>query len=156
MYNPEGILRAESLTLPVHDGTVDRVTLHSVFTHMFREPIAHYLREIRRCLTDSGSSWLPFFLVDGSNGDAEHSPGPFQFQHHHPQATRINDPAHPEAAVAFSLQSVEEMARDANLRIIDVHPGRWREPLSGATNGQDLVILRPATLTGPQASLSMR
>ena len=144
MYNPEGVLRAESLTLPLRDGSVDRVVLHSVFTHMFREPIAHYLREIRRCLADSGLVMASFFLVD-STVDAAPPSGPLQFQHHHPEATRINDPAHPEAAVAFSLHRVEEMTREANLRIVDVHRGRWRDPSSGAPNGQDLVILAPST-----------
>ena len=145
MYNPEGVVRAESLTFPLGDRSVDRVVLHSVFTHMFREPIAHYLREIRRCLTDTGLVMASFFLVDDSESGSAPSHGPLQFQHHHPEATRINDPAHPEAAVAFSLSRVEEMARLANMRIIDVHRGRWREPSSAAPNGQDLVILGPLT-----------
>ena len=57
MYNPQGSQKAESMTLPLGDGSVDRVVLHSVFTHMFRDPIAHYMREIRRCSADSVSSW---------------------------------------------------------------------------------------------------
>jgi ubiquinone/menaquinone biosynthesis C-methylase UbiE len=145
MYNPQGALQAETLTLPVDDGSVDRVVLHSVFTHMFRTPIAHYLREIRRCLDDSGLVMASFFLVDDSAVDVTPFCGPLRFRHRHPEATRINDPAHPEAAVAFSLSAVERMARDADLRILDVHPGRWRDPSAGAPNGQDLVILVPAT-----------
>jgi hypothetical protein len=144
MYNPDGKLRAESMTLPLRDGSVDRVVLHSVFTHMFRESIAHYLREIRRCLNDAGLVMASFFLVDDAAVDAGSSSGPLQFQHRHPEATRINDPAHPEAAVAFSLHGVEQMASDANLRIVNVHRGRWSEPSSGAPNGQDLVILGPS------------
>ena len=148
MYNPQGHQKAESMTLPLGDGSVDRVVLHSVFTHMFREPIAHYMREIRRCLADSGLVMASFFIVDrdttvvSSTGSLA---GPLQFRHHHPEATRINDPKHPEAAVAFSFDRIEEMAGDAHLKIIDVHPGRWREPSSGAANGQDLVILGPTT-----------
>ncbi|MEO8697968.1 MAG: class I SAM-dependent methyltransferase [Acidimicrobiales bacterium] len=146
MYNPQGRLRAESMALPLGNGSVDRVVLHSVFTHMFREPIAHYLHEIRRCLADTGLVMASFFIVDDdTTTDAGSLPGPLLFRHHHPEATRINDPMHPEAAVAFSLERVEEMAHDADLRIIDVHPGRWREPSSPAANGQDLVILGPST-----------
>ncbi|MEO5843172.1 MAG: class I SAM-dependent methyltransferase [Acidimicrobiales bacterium] len=147
MYNPQGLLRADSMTLRIGNGSVDRVVLHSVFTHMFLEPIAHYLREIRRCLTDSGLVMASFFIVDDdSSSDAvTASPsGVLQFRHHHPEATRINDRAHPEAAVAFSLDRVAQLARDAHLRIIDVHPGRWKDPSSGAPNGQDLVILGPS------------
>ena len=54
-----------------------------------------------------------FFIIDNDTAIASGAgslTGPLQFRHHHPAATAINDAKHPEAAVAFSLERVEEMA----------------------------------------------
>jgi methyltransferase family protein len=40
--------------LPVADGSVDRIILASVFTHLLPTEVLHYMREFRRALKPSG------------------------------------------------------------------------------------------------------
>ncbi len=57
-YNPTGALRAEDLSFPAADATVDVIFAASVFTHLLEADALHYLREIRRVLTPAGVALL--------------------------------------------------------------------------------------------------
>ncbi len=52
-YNPTGRLDPATATFPVK-GPFDVVAVFSVFTHMERPAIAHYLREVTRLLRPGG------------------------------------------------------------------------------------------------------
>lgn len=58
MYNPTGSLRAEELTFPAGDETVDVISAASVFTHLFEADALRYLHEIRRALKPRGVALL--------------------------------------------------------------------------------------------------
>jgi hypothetical protein len=67
--------------------------------------------------------------------------GPLTFQHDVDHACRINDLAHPEAAVAYSLDTIDEVAADAGLQLASLHRGFWCGANLDAPNGQDVAIL---------------
>jgi ubiquinone/menaquinone biosynthesis C-methylase UbiE len=50
--------------LPISDKSVDRIILWSVFTHMFRADISHYLKEFSRVLRPGGFVFATCFIVD--------------------------------------------------------------------------------------------
>jgi ubiquinone/menaquinone biosynthesis C-methylase UbiE len=61
MYNPKGAIQLDQVRLPIQDESVDLVVLSSVFTHMRREGIESYLREIRRILDRGGIVAFSYF-----------------------------------------------------------------------------------------------
>src|SRR5665811_201496 len=54
IHNAGGHLKTTDVKLPVEDHSIDRIILHSVFTHMFEEDIVYYLHEFERILKPDG------------------------------------------------------------------------------------------------------
>ena len=57
-YNPTGALKAQELTFPAGDETVDVISAASVFTHLLEADALRYLKEIRRVLKRGGVALL--------------------------------------------------------------------------------------------------
>ena len=64
LHNKMGILKTSDVSVPLPDQSVDRIILFSVFTHMFRLDIEHYLREFRRLLKLDGLVYATTFIYD--------------------------------------------------------------------------------------------
>lgn len=58
LHNPNGKVIAKSSYLPVPDRHVDRVVLQSVFTHLLRDDVEHYLREIKRVMKPDATAYI--------------------------------------------------------------------------------------------------
>jgi SAM-dependent methyltransferase len=143
-YNPKGSLSGREVTLPVPTGSIDRIILQSVFTHMFEPDITHFLSEFRRVLRDDGRVFASFFLLGPESMRlAGTTPDVLTFAHPHGDGCRINDPGSPEAAVGYSPAALRRMVRRAGLRLDQpVHLGSWCGR-GGVEDGQDIAILRP-------------
>jgi ubiquinone/menaquinone biosynthesis C-methylase UbiE len=61
-YNPEGLVDATHVRLPVADASIDVVYLYSVFSHMGVPDVRAYLREFRRIIKPGGGLFLTAFL----------------------------------------------------------------------------------------------
>ncbi len=145
MYNPTGSVSNTTVRFPVEDDSVDRVALHSVFTHMFEDDIAHYLEEIARVMRPDALLLASFFVFDDESlAAADRQDGPLTFRHEWDATTRVNDPDHPEAAIAYSLDTIERIADKAGLRVVSVNRGFWTGAHPDAPNGQDVLILERA------------
>jgi SAM-dependent methyltransferase len=57
-YNPLGAIRAEQLSFPAGDRSVDVVFACSLFTHLLEPDAIHYLQEIGRVLSGRGTAIL--------------------------------------------------------------------------------------------------
>lgn len=148
IHNSNGTIKTTDVKLPVKDGSVDRIFLHSVFTHMFEKDIVHYLKEFRRILKPDGLVIASFFVMDkhalaavknqGSQKGRRH---PLSFEHKLNRDCYINDINHPEGAVGFTPRKIKSMLRRSSLGIHGrfVHRGLW-SGLKGS-NGQDVLIL---------------
>jgi len=142
MYNPSGAFTTDDVEFPLSDRSFDLVFLHSVFTHMFRDAIEHYLVEIARVLKSTGHVMVSFFIAEDASLAAAAANGSAQtFRFPADGADRINDADHPEAAVGFTLESIEAMAQGAGLKVTQDHRGFWSGLHPDAPNGQDIVIL---------------
>ncbi len=62
-YNPRGRLRADEYRFPCPDADRTFVFLTSVFTHMLRPAVEHYLDEIARVLRPGGRCFATMFLL---------------------------------------------------------------------------------------------
>lgn len=70
-YHIEGQLTAREYRFPFDDGTFDFVCLHSVFTHLLRLDLEHYLSEISRVLKPGGMTHITYFLMSSDAGGTQ-------------------------------------------------------------------------------------
>lgn len=137
-YNASGAIEPERFGFPYASSSVDLVFAASVFTHLTREAVRHYLHETHRVMKPGGQCVASFFLIDTE------SLAKIQAGRTEPRfrivdgdtAVQLTDD--PEAAIAFSETSVRAMFEEADLDVTAVHTGGWRER-AGVTY-QDLVV----------------
>jgi SAM-dependent methyltransferase len=146
-YNPDGKLDPDTFRMPTGVGSVDMAAAFSVFTHLYRATIEHYLAELRRVLRPGGVAVTTWLLWDEDRLPAVESDAcayPLRFQLD--QVTRYSDDADQLRAIAYRRDAVTEMVNAAGLRIRSLTLGSW----DGATRSdvfQDLVVIElPGTL----------
>jgi SAM-dependent methyltransferase len=148
LYNPLGSKTSMDFQLPAKDGSVDRIFLGSVFTHLFEEEITHYMKEIRRVLRPDGLAYATFFLYSEEIIEAarrtKRSPNGLMFEHAYGDGCYISDAAYPTGSVAFTDQAIHRMMANANLKLARPYlPGWWSGFFEEAEDGQEVAILTP-------------
>jgi len=63
-YNPEGIKKADEVTIDYKPIDFDLVCLFSVFTHMYEKDINHYLLQIYHNLKKGGLCIATLFMIE--------------------------------------------------------------------------------------------
>jgi SAM-dependent methyltransferase len=149
LHNPEGSTATSTIRLPIPDKSVDRIILWSVFTHMFREDILHYLLEFERLLAPGGLVFATCFVVDdaiiASAQKTNLTPYSLRFAHLHEPGCYINDPAYPLGAVAYTEQVLREMIAKAGLNET-MQRGNWSGHFPNLpAGGQDGMVLSRTT-----------
>jgi ubiquinone/menaquinone biosynthesis C-methylase UbiE len=149
IHNSGGKIKTTDIKLPAKDNSVDRIFLHSVFTHMFEKDIVHYLKEFNRVLRSDGLVLASFFVADDkalkfvhtTSGGKKHR-HQLSFEFSKGIGCYINDKDHPEGAVAYTPQKIKSMLRKAGLGLHGrhVHRGVW-SGIQDASNGQDILVL---------------
>ncbi|RAI58762.1 class I SAM-dependent methyltransferase [Roseicella frigidaeris] len=149
LYNPHGRKRSMDFALPVPDGSVDRIFLASVFTHLFEEEVLHYMREFARVLKPDGKVYASFFLHTpealaaarraGTTGWAAKFDIPLS------DGVYANDPVYPRGAVAFTDAAMRRLIAQAGLRLARPYlKGGWSGLHADSDDGQDVAILMRA------------
>lgn len=140
-YNPGGRVAPVEFEFPLPSAASDVILLKSVFTHMRPADVDNYLRGIKRLMSAEGRCLASFYLLnDAQRRLAEQGLNRQEFAFGD-QQWRYRSEVNPEAAVAFSEESVLHLAAKNGLRIDSFHYGTW----SGRTDGlsfQDLVLLK--------------
>jgi SAM-dependent methyltransferase len=137
-YNPGGRMKAIEYRFPIPDNSFDFVFLTSVFTHMLRPDIDHYLEEISRVLRPGGRTLITFFLLnDESLAALQTKNHPFKYSY---EDCLVIDSKMPEASIAHPEARIRELYERHNLLIVEpVHYGDW----SGRkrfVSSQDMII----------------
>ena len=139
MYNPGGRISASEWTFPVDGQTFDIILLKSVFTHMLRNEVLNYLRQIPSLLRTGGKCVATFFLLNdrqrtmADRNRVKFSPGS--------DGVAFANPAIPEAIVAFEEADVLEMVARHELRLASpIEHGNWTGD-TAALSHQDILIL---------------
>jgi SAM-dependent methyltransferase len=146
LHNPSGTTSTLDIRLPVRDGSVDRIILWSVFTHMLRPDITHYLREFRRVIKPTGLIFATCFLVDeetlASARRTNATPWNLMFYHKYEPGCFINDPVHPLGAVAYTSDALDHMVSEGGL-VWDrpIEKGTW-SGLVNTRHSQDILVVR--------------
>ncbi|HEY7859270.1 MAG TPA: class I SAM-dependent methyltransferase [Candidatus Nanopelagicales bacterium] len=145
-YNPEGTLDPATTPFPAASASIEVCALFSVFTHLYRSTVEHYLSEIARALRPGGvavTTWLLFDderLAAVASDDSEY---PLRLQG--TDGTRFMLAEDPLRAIGYPTQDVVTMARKAGLEVVEVELGYWVEGHTADANGrefQDMVTLR--------------
>ncbi len=146
-YNPKGTILASQLRFPYPDNSFDYVALFSVFTHMIRADVRHYLTEIRRVLKDNGKCAATFFVWDLPFSQAGEETCSLAFRDELDGMIVVNRAA-PEQAVAFRLQDLSKLFERTGFRHDWAQYGNWRRP--NATQDlhyQDIFLLEKPVLS---------
>jgi SAM-dependent methyltransferase len=140
-YNPHGKVEPDDFRFPAGIGTIDAIALFSVFTHLYRSDIEHYLREFRRVLKPGGVAVTTWFLFDEARMPAIVSErSAFAMTHELDEHTRYFSEEDPLHAISYDEALMRTLAAEAGLEVVSVERGTWAgEP--GLTL-QDLVVLR--------------
>jgi SAM-dependent methyltransferase len=147
LHNPDGEEATMNIHLPFADRSIDRIILWSVFTHMFRDDIVHYLREFRRILAPDGLVFASCFIVDDAVIESARltnlTPYDLRFEHVYEPGCYINTLDPPTGAVAFLEPFLRSMVADAGLRLVrPFQRGAWSGHFSDPDGGgQDAMIL---------------
>lgn len=146
LHNPRGWRTVQSVRFPAKDSSADIVLAQSVFTHMYADGIAHYLREIRRVLKPSGMTYITCYVFDDQILESARrtnlTPFDLRFEHAINDECRINDPVHPLGAIAYTLPALERMAAAAGLRLAKpIARGYWSGYFPKWLDGQDVLFL---------------
>lgn len=159
IHNPGGKTTTTKVKLPVNNSSVDRIILHSVFTHMFKEDIIHYLKEFKRVLKPGGTIFASFFILDDEvfslikdKGKNQFGTVSLTFRYDYGNGCFINDETYPEGAVGYTPDAFEEIIKEAKM-VLDqpIHKGHW-SGRKGVLDGQDIVVLKPSSATGKKPS----
>jgi ubiquinone/menaquinone biosynthesis C-methylase UbiE len=140
-YNPKGKISATEYCFPCEDSKVDFAFATSVFTHMRRTEVMHYLAELQRTLKPSGRAMLSFFVLDEENDRLmRNGHAVLNFTHVLDDCYTI-DLKTPERAIAYSAEAVNSMVSNAGLHLTQpILYGSW----SGRTSmldAQDVVVV---------------
>ena len=145
LYNPFGRKATTDFTIPVDDGSVDRIVLTSVFTHMLEDEVLHYMHEFRRILKPDGLVYANVFLISDASLESarttNNTPWAKDFVHYG-NGRYGADPAHPRGAVGYTDEALRRMVGEAGLSVRGYVKGWW-SGLYGddAEDGQDALIL---------------
>jgi SAM-dependent methyltransferase len=149
LHNPQGNVHAITSSLPVPDCKVDRIILQSVFTHMLRSDVEHYLAEFRRIMKPGSLAFVTAFIYDDAilacaRGDDRAQFG-FRFEHELEPGCRVNSLDYPTGSVAYTAGLMDILIAKHGLR--HVRPtlkGAWSGYHPNPEYGQDVLLLTTA------------
>jgi SAM-dependent methyltransferase len=146
LHNSSGTTRTTDIRIPLEDGSVDSIFLFSVFTHLYRSDIVHYLKEFRRVLKPEGMIFATTFIYDDATLQSARStnltPWSLYFEHELEPGCRINDLAHPLGAIAYTRDAWWEMIEQGGLQMKKpTLMGGWSGLYPDAQDGQDVLLL---------------
>jgi SAM-dependent methyltransferase len=125
MYNPGGRFEPAEYLFPFADEAFDFIFLTSVYTHMLRRDMEHYLSEIARTLRPEGRCLATYFLLNDESRSlmkTGHSSLDFKYPL---DGCWTGDEIVPEHAIAFDEAYIRALCRDLRLTVETIRPGAW-------------------------------
>lgn len=145
LHNPLGKLRATDIRLPADDKSVNKIFLFSVFTHMFRDEIEHYLREFSRVLSPDGIVLSTMFIYNDDilsrARETNLTPWSLKFEYEMEEGVRFNSLDSKRGAVAFRDDTIRSIISGSPLSAVRFLNGSWSGYHDNVHDGQDAVIL---------------
>ena len=140
LYNPAGTVTATDYRFPVPDRWATLAVATSVFTHLDRAAVEHYLAETGRALAPGGVALLTFFLLDEGSRAALAAGRARQAFVEPAGEQAIADHEVTMAAVAHDRAGIVDALAQRGFVDVAVHEGTWRG--GAGVSFQDLVVAR--------------
>lgn len=124
-YHAAGTQKAETYTFPFKEGTFDFVYLTSVFTHMYPNEIANYLKEVSRVMKPGATCLCTYYLInDISKEQIKNRLGTYNFEYSKADyyTEDLKDPLY---QIAFKEPIIKELYEECKLDIDAVYYGSW-------------------------------
>ncbi len=143
-YNPSGREQATAFSLPPPPRPPTLILLLSVFTHMYGEAVAQYLRALAQVMDRHSLAYATFFLVNAEQQALENEGRTkWSFPHVISKDCRCHSAENPLWVVAFTDEWVDRAIAAAGLKIEKKLYGHWAGR-RGARVGQDTFLIRKA------------
>jgi len=147
LHNPGGSVSYETVRLPVDDHSVDLIVAQSVFTHMLRPELTHYLKEFARLLAPGGTVYATCFVISPevleSARKTNLTPWDLRFEHDLGDGCYVNELDHLTGAVGYTESVFREMIGEVGLELRgDIRPGGWSGFFADAHDGQEALVLQ--------------
>lgn len=143
VYNPLGEVDAADVVFPVEAASFDAAYAASLFTHLLPAEALNYLRQTRHALRDGGRCLFSFFVLDHYRGPGTSVSPLYEFDS--PLAghsgVAVHEADRPDAAIAYSLDAIDDLCARTGWHVDRVIPGLWSESPGLAAHEQDLVVL---------------
>jgi SAM-dependent methyltransferase len=124
-YNPKGRFPPSEYRFPFKDGEFDFIFLTSVFTHMLKREMEHYLAEVSRTLRPGGKCFTTYFLLNEESQKLLTSGlSSLNFRFSFDGCSSI-DRKVPEDAVGFEEARIRELYNKLGLEVETVQYGAW-------------------------------
>jgi len=141
IYNPYGRTAAADYHFPTSWGAFDVILVKSVFTHMLRDDVEHYLSRIPALLAPGGACLCTFFLLNRDQAVLEHQGRNVIRFRRGSNGIAFANPSAPEQIVAFPEDEIRAMTKRHGLVIATpVRYGAWAGRPDAWTH-QDILIL---------------
>ncbi len=145
-YNPFGTIAASEFRFPYPDSSFDFAFAASLFTHLLRDEVRHYLAEAARVLRPGGRCLMTFFLLTpGADRELAAGRAFLNFRDEIDGGLTV-DLDRPEEAIAYRVDDVRAMFAEAGLTVREpIHHGAWANTTDALTL-QDIVVAGRDTL----------
>lgn len=137
-YNPSGRYKATDYVFPYEDNLFDFAFLTSVFTHMPKAEVDHYVAEIGRVLKPGGRCLVTFFLLNDESKQLMTTSKSAHNLKHFVDGRYIAYPDDPEICVGFDESYVTQLFTRSGMQS-HVFPGSWCGR-TDFTSFQDIII----------------
>ena len=125
MYNPRGRYQPAQYEFPFENGQFDFTYLTSVFTHMLKHDMEHYMAQIARTLRPHARCFITFFLLnEESVGLMSSGSSSLDFRFRR-DGCWLDDEHLPEHAVSYEEVQVRGLYRELGLTIETIRYGAW-------------------------------
>jgi SAM-dependent methyltransferase len=146
LHNPNGRSSVDCFRFPRPDNSIDRIFAFSVFTHMYANQIEYYLAECARVLRPGGRAFLTIFLFDDevlkSAALSANTPFDLKFDTEIEPGCRINNPAEPLGAIAYTWDRIKPLIVKSGLSVTRAPlNGSWSGFYESPHDGQDVLLL---------------
>lgn len=132
---------ASTFKFPYEDNRFNFAFLTSVFTHMPKSEVLHYLNEINRTLDTGGICFSTFFILNEESESLMQS-GDFKFSHDYGDYA-LMDKNVDAANIAFKEEFLLQAIRERGFTIKEIIYGNWCGTRPSKYNEfQDIIILQ--------------
>lgn len=120
----------DELHYPFDDGFFNAATAVSLFTHLSENVARAVMSEINRTGKPDMKAILTFFVLDDVHAQGRGKAGKWDFENsldgseHWKFSTQHSRT--PYSNVGVTAAGVESLAKQAGMRLIEIHPGRWK------------------------------